>query len=298
MSVPAAFATILVVWATTPLSIVWSNETFTPAVAISARMILAAALGWLVLKLCRIELLWHRAALRTYMFALIGLFGAMSLTYFGAHYIPSGLISILYATTPVVSSLLAYRLIGESGFNRLGWWAFAVSFFGVVLICFDNLLIDQGGWIGVLLLLGAVLLYSISGILVQREGYQAHPLSITVGALIMAVPLFLLLWLVADGVVPTVDWHSRSPWSILYLAVFGSLIGFGSYFYIINKMGATAVNMVTLATPMFALYLGSQLNGEHISMQLLLGSVFVLAGLAVYFRSLKVSSTTLRSVEG
>jgi drug/metabolite transporter (DMT)-like permease len=136
------------------------------------------------------------------------------------------------------------------------------------------------------MLLGAVVLYAASGILVQREPYQAHPLGITVGALILSLPLYLILWAVTDGRIPEVDWSSRSPWAVLYLAVFGSLIGFMSYFYIVKTRGATVVSMVTLATPMFALYLGHHFNGEQISVQLVLGSILVLSGLGLYFVSM------------
>jgi drug/metabolite transporter (DMT)-like permease len=210
----------------------------------------------------------------------------MSLTYFGAMFIPSGLISILFALTPVVSSLMAALVFGRGDFSRLGWLAFAVAFSGVVVICLDGLVLREDGWIGVLMLLAAVVLYAASGILVQREAYQAHPLAITVGALVLSLPLYLLLWWSSDGQLPHIDWHSRSPWAVLYLAVFGSLIGFMSYYYIIRVRGATVVSMTTLVTPVFALYLGHQLNGEQISSQLMVGSALVLSGLSVYFVAL------------
>jgi len=166
-----------------------------------------------------------------------------------------------------------------------------VSFLGVIVICSDGLILQDKGWIGVLMLLLAVVLYAVSGILVQRETYQAHPLVITVGALILSLPLFLLLWWTTDGHLPQINWSSHSPWAVLYLAVFGSLIGFMSYFYIVKKRGATLVSMVTLATPMFALYLGHHYNGEQISMQLVIGSVLVLSGLCLYFLSLNKSES-------
>lgn len=289
MSVPFAFVTILVVWSTTPLSIHWSNETLSPSAAISARMALAALIGWLVLKAARIALPWHGLAVRTYAYSLLGVFGAMSLTYFGAKFIPSGLISILYALTPVVTNLVAALVFGRGDFSRLGWVSFAVSFLGVIVICSDGLVMQDKGWIGVLMQLLAVVLYAVSGILVQRETYQAHPLVITVGALILSLPLFLLLWWTTDGHLPQINWSSHSPWAVLYLAVFGSLIGFMAYFYIVKTRGATVVSMVTLATPMFALYLGHHFNGEQVSMQLVIGSIMVLSGLCVYFLSLNKS---------
>ena len=141
------------------------------------------------------------------------------------------------------------------------------------------------GWKGVSLLLVAVSLYSLSGVLVQRENYHGHPLSTTVGTLVVSAPLFFLSWACFDGSLPSLDWNSYSPWSILYLAVFGSLIGFAAYFHIIKQLGATAVAMVTLVTPVLALILGSALNQEPITTQMIVGTMGVLSGLVLYYQS-------------
>lgn len=293
MYVPAAYCTILIIWATTPLTINWSNETLTPEAAITLRMVLAAALGWCLTRLLGIPIHWHRTARRTYGFSLIGMFGAMTLTYFGAPHIPSGLISIIYALAPVMSNLLAYRLLGHGDFNRWGWLSFCISFLGLGVICMDNWVLEDDGWIGIVLLLVATFLYSLSGLLVQREAWQTHPLEITVGTLMVSVPCFVALWWLSDGGLPLLDWSSRSPWSVLYLAVFGSLIGFVAYYFLVKTKGATAVNMVTLATPMLALFLGDWLNGEELTWRLLTGSGLIISGLAVYFLSWRTPEQNL-----
>ncbi|WP_156490526.1 DMT family transporter, partial [Oleiphilus sp. HI0086] len=75
------------------------------------------------------------------------------------------------------------------------------------------------------------------------------------------------------------------PWSVLYLAIAGSLLGFACYFFIIKELGATAVAMVTLMTPVFALALGAFFNGEHISEVMLIGTACILSGLVLYYWS-------------
>lgn len=285
MSVPVAYATIIIVWSTTPLGITWSNETLSPVAAVTVRMAIAALIGLAVLKMFRIPISWSAKALRTYAFSLMGIFIAMLCTYSAAQYIPSGLISVLYALAPVLSNLFAYFLLGKGDFSATRWLSFIISFLGLAIICLDDWVLHQDGWIGVVLLLIAVSLYSLSGVLVQREAYHAHPLSLTVGTLILSVPLFVISWWFMDGVLPTLDWTSKSPWAVLYLAVFGSLLGFASYFYIVRQLGATAVAMVTLVTPVIALILGSVLNGEAITLQIIVGTAGVLFGLVLYYRN-------------
>lgn len=285
MSVPVAFATIVIVWSTTPLGIAWSNETVSPFAAIALRMMIAALIGYVVLKLWRLELSWSKPALRAYLASLIGIYGALLCTYVAADFVPSGLISVLFALAPVVSNLFSAKLLGRGEFTMLRWIAFAISFAGLSVICLDDWVIHSSGWKGVILLLMAVILYSLSGVLVQRENYQCHPFSMSVGTLLLSAPLFLATWYVVDGKVPEIDLSSRSPWSILYLAVCGSLIGFMSYFYVLGNVGATAVAMVTLVTPVLALALGHVLNQEAITMRMGLGTAAVLAGLLIYYQA-------------
>ncbi len=285
MSVPVAYATIIIIWSTTPLGITWSNETLSPVAAVTIRMSLAAVIGYALLKVFRVQISWSAKALRTYAFSLMGIFVAMLCTYTAAQYIPSGLISVMYALSPVLSNLFAYILLGKGDFSTTRWASFIISFIGLTVICFDDWVLHQNGWIGVVLLLVAVSCYSLSGVLVQREAFHAHPLSLTVGTLVLSVPLFILSWWVFDGALPVVDWSSQSPWAVLYLALFGSLLGFASYFYIVRQLGATAVAMVTLITPILALILGNVLNDESITPQIMFGTACVLLGLVLYYRN-------------
>jgi len=283
MSVPVAYTTILLIWSTTPLGIAFSNQTISPMAAVGMRMFIAAILGYAILRLFGIHISWGRKARRTYGFSLLGVFGAMTFTYLGAQYIPSGLISVIFALSPVLSNLLAMKLLGEGDFSPVRWIAFLVSFLGLAIICMEDWVVRGDGWIGVCSLLLAVFFYALSGVLVQKERYQAHPLSITVGTLLCSLPLFALSWYLFDREIPALDFSSVSPWAVLYLAVFGSLLGFAAYFHIIRNLGATAVAMVTLVTPVMALILGSLLNNEPITMQMVIGTIGVLSGLVLYY---------------
>ncbi|MEE9358209.1 EamA family transporter [Candidatus Vondammii sp. HM_W22] len=88
-------------------------------------------------------------------------------------------------------------------------------------------------------------------------------MSVTAGGLLVAAPLFLLAWFLADAIWPEVL-SSRALYSILYLALVGSVIGFAMYFYVLKHVEATRVALITLITPVTALLLGSLLNGESI----------------------------------
>jgi len=291
MSVPIAYATIIIIWSTTPLAVKWSGEVIHPITAVGLRMALAAAIGLVILRVMGVALRWHKPALKTYGFSQLGIFASMMCVYLAATMIPSGLISVLFALAPIWSNIFAKLLLGESELTMQRLIAFVISFTGLAFICLDDVLLSGNGSLGIALLLASVLLYSVSGVLVQKVEYKAHALSITVGGLICSVPLFALSWWITDGSVPAIDPHEISIWAIVYLAIFGSLLGFCAYFFIIKEVGATSVAMVTLMTPVLALCLGNIANDESISLEIAGGTAMILLGLCLYYQNYLVQIT-------
>ncbi len=283
MHIPAAYLTVVLVWATTPLGIALSGATIHPILAAGARMAIAALLGLMLLAALRIPLPWRGASLKSYAYSLLGIYAALSLSYMAAQSVPSGLISVLYGLSPMVSAVLAQWLINEPPMPLYRWGACLLALSGLAVLFLDDVVVQRSMMPGLLMLLVAVVLFSLSAVLVKQTDAQHHPLAQTVGALMLSVPLFAATWWLLDGAAPVIDWSSPSPWAILYLAVFGSLLGFVSYYHVLRHLATSTVALVTLITPVFALYLGYWLNGETLSSALLGGSGLILSGLAVFF---------------
>jgi drug/metabolite transporter (DMT)-like permease len=75
---------------------------------------------------------------------------------------------------------------------------------------------------------------------------------------------------------------ARTGVAIVYLGVFGSVLGFALYYYIIKHMEAGKVALITLVTPVLALLLGSWLNGESVPLRVWLGAGCITLGLALH----------------
>jgi drug/metabolite transporter (DMT)-like permease len=127
-----------------------------------------------------------------------------------------------------------------------------------------------------------VFLFSLSGVLVKSISLAIHPMATTVGALTVSLPFFIINWLLLDGTVDISVWQTRSIWATIYLGVFGSLIGFFAYFFVLQRLTASTVALITLVTPIIALTLGAVLNDEVIHSKLIFGALLVILGLAVY----------------
>jgi drug/metabolite transporter (DMT)-like permease len=281
MSVPAAYMGIILIWATTPLAIKWSNDGSDFLLAVSARMTLGFVICLLLLWILRIPLRWHREAVLTYLAAGLGIFGAMISVYWGAQYVPSGLISVLYGISPITIGLFASLWLGERFFTPAKVGGLLVALLGLMMIFVpqsDLGAISARGFAGVLL---SVLLHSLSAVWVKRIGSSLHPLAINSGALALAVPLYLLTWwMFGNGLPQQLAPHAIG--SLVYLVLFGTVIGFNLYFYVLKRVPASLVGVITLITPVLALLLGQGLNGEVIGTHVWLGTVAILLGLALF----------------
>ena len=282
MQVSVAYIAVLLIWSTTPLGIVWSSESINPTMAVLLRMLIAVVLGGLIIFIRNIELPWHKQALRLYSYSALGIFGGMSFSYLAAAYLPSGVLSLVFGLAPVLSAILARRILAEPKISPLRKLSMLLSFIGLALVCADNFSLNSDSVYGLGFVLIAVFLFSLSGVLVKSVSLAIHPMATTVGALSVALPLFLINWLLLDGSLDVSQWQMRSIWATLYLGVFGSLIGFFAYFFVLQRLTASTVALITLITPIIALSLGAMLNNEVLHSKLIIGALLVILGLAIY----------------
>lgn len=282
MSVPAAYLGIILVWSTTPLAIQWSTQGAGFAFAVFTRMVIGVVLAALLLAIWRIGFPLHPRARRSYLAGGLGLFGAMTLTYWGARHVHSGLISVLFGLTPLVTSVFATFWLGERALTPLHLAGMALGVAGLATIFAGGE--GAGGTqagLGLAALLLAVLIYSASLVWIKRIGDDSPPLATTAGTLAVSLPLFGLVWWLAEGRLPA-DLSLRAGAAIIYLGVFGSVLGFALYFYVIRHMEAGRVALITLITPVLALLLGQMLNGEEIGARVWLGAALIAGGLLLH----------------
>lgn len=287
MQLAAVYITVLIIWSTTPLGIVWSSESVSPSLALLLRMSIALVLGSVIIKLAKIPLPWTIQACRFYSLSAIGVAGGMVFTYLAARTIPSGMISLIFGIAPILSGVFSQKILAEKPFSLSKKIALMISFIGLFIVCYNKLFASTMtasiSPFDLAYIFVAVTLFSLSGVLIKSVKINMHPVASTVGTLAVSLPFFLLTWLLLDGTFVLPKFPSKSMWSIVYLGVFGSLLGFVGYFYILNRLSASTVSLVTLITPVVAIMLGSQLNGEILTDSLIIGSALILFGLFIFF---------------
>lgn len=281
MSVPAAYAAVVLIWSTTPLAILWSLDSVDFLLAVTLRMTLSALFCLSLLPFWRLKLVMNVKAIKSYCAGALGVFAGMMLVYWSAQFVPSGLVSVIMGLSPLITALIAWSVLGHSRLTLVQMLALLLALGGLYLVFATDLNQGLGSYKGILALLGAAVLLALSGLAIKEVNAGLPPLVQTAGTLLISLPLYVLVTCLADPVWPT-QWSQRSLFGIGYLALFGSVLGFVFYYYILNHLSATQVALIPMITPVLALALGYLVEGETLSVQAQWGSVLVVAALLLF----------------
>ena len=276
-----AFIIVIIIWSTTPLSIQWSSQDVGFLFAVTARMTIGALGCLALLALQKRRLPMHKAAIKTYVAASLGVYVAMLSVYWGAQFIPSGLVSVLFGLTPIVTAVMAAYWLGEDSLGMGKLLGAILGVFGISIIFQADMVLQNQAYLGVAGVLFAVLIHCASAIWVKRIGNRMPALELTTGSLLFSAPMYLLTWYLVDGHWPPVI-SLKSGMAIMYLGIMGSVVGFTFYFYVLKHYPANRVALLTFVTPVLALLIGHTLNHEQIPMEVVYGASFIMSALLLH----------------
>ena len=281
MSVPAAFMGIILIWSTTPLAIQWSSEEVGFLFGLTSRMILGLVLCFALLAIFRVRFHWHRQARETYLASGLGLYAAMLCVYWGAQFISSGLVSVVYGLLPIVTFFIAAAVFRQSLWQPAKLLGALLGFVGLIVIFNPQDSINLHTLYGVGAVCASAIIHALSMIWVKKVGADIDALSVTSGGLLVAVPLYLFTWFLFDGQLPDAI-SEKTLSAIVYLGVMGSVVGFVAFYYALKRVSADVIALLTLITPVLALAIGHWLNQEPLQAEILAGAACILLGLAVH----------------
>lgn len=280
----AAFATIYLVWGTTYLAIALVVKTLPPFASGALRFALASLLMYAMLRLRQARPLagvhWPSAAVAGVLLSGIG----NGFVIWGQQTVPSGIAALLVAALP-----LWIMFFDTIGFARRRPGAkdligSVIGLLGVVLIVVQTRRFDGAGSIlPTLMILIATFGWSI-GTLVQRQAVKPGQLGAFACAQMMVGAGFQALCALALGEWPQLQAADFTPTAIaalLYLAVFGSIIAFSAYLWLVTKVPTSAVATYSLVNPVVAMALGTWILGERIESSAIAASVLVLLGVGL-----------------
>lgn len=279
----AALATIILIWGSTWAAIRLGLEGIPPFAGVALRFAVASVvllgLAWVrgvPLGRSRVERrLWWVNGLCTFVLTY-------GLVYWAEQRVPSGLTSVLFATFPLFVALVAQAALPAERLTARSVVGVVAGFAGVAVIFSEDLaaLAEPGAGRAAAVLLVAPLAAAVSNVAVKRWGRGVHPLSLTAVPMGLAAGIMGAATLVFERDRPLVL-DAVSVGIVLYLAVFGSAVTFYLYFWLLERMEATRLSLVTYLSPVVAVLLGAVLFGERVTARIVLGGLLVIAGVAV-----------------
>lgn len=282
MSVPLAYIGVIIIWSTTPLAIKWSGESAGFLFGVTARMVIGLVLSSLLIAVVSGRRLpWSKPARTAYFVAGIAIYGAMSCVYWGAQYISSGFISVIFGLNPIVTGIIAAIWLNERSLTPMKVLGVILGIMGLVVIFGQGIELGEQAVLGVSAVFIAVLLHSWSSVWFKSLNISLSAMEITHGGLLISVPLYLLTWFLMQGTWPTVL-TMRSLASITYLGIFGSVLGFILFYYILKHIDAGRVALITLITPVLALFMGHVFNDEILNQGVWIGTGLIILGMSFY----------------
>lgn len=274
------FLIIYVVWGSTYLAIHWGVESIPPFGMGAARFLLA---GSMLYAWCRVRgakkptvSQWKASAVIGALLLFVGN-GAVS---WASQRVPSGLTSVLVATVPLW--LVLCELWQGKRPDLLKVIGVLIGLGGVALLVMPTgaakATVDPVG--AVVLALGS-LSWTI-GSLYSRTARQAESPALAIAMqMLVGGSLLLMLSLAVGELTPDLHVTARSAASLLYLIVFGSLIGFSTYMWLLKVASPTAVGTYAYVNPAVAVLLGVLLAGERLPAQAVAAMTVILGGVAM-----------------
>jgi drug/metabolite transporter (DMT)-like permease len=272
----AALVTVYVLWGSTYLGIAIAGETIPPFFAASTRFIAAGAIMAAVVRARGGSLAISRRALVSVVAVGCLLPGANGILFFAERNVPTGLASLLIAAVPLWMALFRVAMRERLSWQVLG--GVALGFVGVAVLAQPS-----GGataW-GIGLCVLSSVMWATGSVISARATMPDDPFAATAyemlaGGLVMLVPSIF-----------TVHHFSPSAGSIggwLYLVVFGSLVGYTAYAWLLQRAPLGLVSRYAYVNPVVAITLGVLFRGEHLSWRLLFGAAVVVVGVAAVVR--------------
>ena len=282
MSVPLAYIGVIIIWSTTPLAIKWSGGDSGFLFGVTARMLIGLLFSSvLIMFVSRRRLPWDQHARKIYLVAGIAIYGAMLSVYWGSQYISSGFISVIFGLNPIVTGIMAALWLNERSLTPPKILGVALGVVGLIVIFSQGVQLGNHAVIGITAVCLSVLLHSWSSVWFKKLENNLTALEITHGGLLVSVPLYLLTWFILQGTWPE-NFSQRGLGSIVYLGLFGSVLGFVMFFYILKHVDVSRVSLITLITPVVALFLGYALNNEVLNTSVWLGTGLIMLGMSFY----------------
>jgi drug/metabolite transporter (DMT)-like permease len=279
-----AFFAIYVLWGTTFLAIRIAVAELPPLFAAGARFSTAGVLlfGFMLFKgEARPSPVQWRNLLVMSLLMFVAEYGPL---FWAEKYVPSGVVSVLAATIPILTMVLEMLVLRQQRWRISLASSTLLGFAGVGVLLLPNGT-QHFGLVPCLAILAGCTTWSLGSVLSRSMDLpKSRPL--TAGATMMLGGAILLMLSAGLGEMrPMPHVSLRAGLALLYLIVFGSLLAYTAFVWLLARMPATRVASHAYVNPIVAVALGYFVAGEVVTLRTLAGTALVLISVFMILRT-------------
>ena len=268
------------IWGSTFVALKIGLEGTPPLLGVAMRHILASGLLFLIIYIRKLPIPRDPLAYKQYLtVGLLNFSLSYSLTYTGTQYIYSNVSALLWASIPITTALAAHVTLRNERLTVRKGVGILVGFSGVALI-FAGYGIGQSRnlLLGMALVMGAVLMTTWPGIYLKMHPARANPIVLNgvatgIGGLATLAGSFA--WEDPASMV----WSPLNIGVLIYLAIFGTVLAWVAYFYLLQRIEVVKLSFVGFIAPIIATFMGMLVLGEVLPLTVYVGAVIVLLGI-------------------
>ncbi len=282
MVTASIYALLVLIWAATPLAIVWSVAEVHPMWVLIIRYFGASIIALFLLMLMRNPLPFDVVSFKSYVAGSLNLIGAQLFIYLAANYLTSGLMALIFGFSPLIAGLIGHVILKTHKLVALQWLGMAIAVGGLSFVFADSA-DSKVNPVGIVLMVISMISYISSIFWVKQINAPLKPMSQATGSLMVSAIGSLLLIPFIWQHFPTAMPSSQAMIGFIFTMILSSIVAMLCYFWLIKRLAASTVSLSNVMTPVIALILGATLNHEYISLNAVIGIAVVMLGIVMYF---------------
>ncbi|WP_147676779.1 EamA family transporter [Algibacter pacificus] len=283
ISIILAFFAIYVIWGSTYLLNKIAVSELPPFMLASMRFIIAGVLIFIIAKILKVDIAISFKQLKNTIIA-----GFLFLTFgngvvvWALKFVDSGFTALEISAQPLVV-LILMRILQGKKISAMSYIGVALGFLGIFLLVSQKQLISKDGQIlGMIMIFICMLSWAYASIFVGKADLPKNYF-VNTGYQMLSGGIMLAIASLCFGETWTspTTWSTPVLWAMLLLIIFGSIIAFTSFNYLLKEVSPEKVATSTYVNPVIALFLGWWVLDENLTTQSIIAAVILLTG--VYF---------------
>jgi len=290
-----SYLTVCIVWGSTYLAIRVGVTDMPFIMFVGIRFTVAGFLILLISRLCRWDFPTRWQDYRTIIFVgLLLLFVSNGLISWAQQYLESSFSALLIASVPLFMAAVDNLLPGGQRVGYLGWIGLIVGFVGVAVLVSPQITFSGYSFPATIAVLLAAAVWSVGSIYLRRNPIKGG-LMPNVGIQMLTAGALFLVLAVFSGNFSLAEISLNGFTALLYLIFIGSILAYSAFYYMIKVVPAAKAGTYAYINPVVAMFLGSLILKEGISMQEIMAAAVIIGGVILVQASVVNSRSNVSS---